>query len=89
MSHSLPRRVRTTVEQKGGWLEPAVFPVPAHLLVIGIVRPTNGTAPYALALMPAGGDRPTYDRTIEFFRSVSCGIYVHQSGDNRWGCPEY
>lgn len=89
MSDSLPRRVQATVEQKAGWLRPGVFSVPAHLLVAGIVRPTNGTAPFALALMATGGDRAIYERTIEFLQSASCQIYVHQAGDSQWACPDY
>lgn len=36
-----------------------------------------------------GGDGAIYDRAIEFLHSASCQIYVHQTDDNQWACPDY
>ena len=85
---SLPRRTQRTVEHKAGWLEPLRYSVPPHLLDSGIVRPADGSSPYAVALMAAGGDTITYQRIVEFFQSASCQIYVHRTGDD-WRCPRW
>lgn len=85
---SLPQRVRALVEHKSGWLEPGRYSVDAHLLDVGIVRPTNGSSPYAIALMAVGGDAPTYSRLIDFFQSASCQVYAHLA-DRQWRCPPW